>query len=452
MAVFYDPKCGHYDKILPEIKKLAAIYKDNAKIIIGRVDVSFNKHITTSQGVKATPSFFYFSQGESQEYRGPQTATDLSRWIDKKLNQKLRIIRSYPELQSWLNDNPIAFVLFTDENSPKIQELAKAIKFEVKASVGVSIHPGALAQYKVSSPSFVVFKHKDDKKKVYEGPITAEKLKEFIAAEKYNWVLPLGDEIYEDFLDKNKPGLFLFRNSTSGSELDKMIDEISVENHQKFVISVGDLYEHIGFAEMLGVSPEKQPFSLIIKPNNGILQKFPLEEVSKDGLVALIKSWEDGTAKRLYKSQYIPADDTRLNLKSFKKLIPNADKDILIHFYAPWCGICRYLDVQLNEVAESLGNLTLSIYKIDAMANDIPGHDIFGFPTLKLFKSGESLGIEYTNESRKAEEIIKFIQKNTKETGKYASPKAKTKQDLDKSKETKQEEQEEYVKEVKLDL
>ncbi|CAG9326473.1 unnamed protein product [Blepharisma stoltei] len=417
-VMFYEPKCGHYKRLLPEMKKVAASFKDQSDILLGQYDMGHNKHIGVAYDIKAGPSFHYFSGKVHYEYTGPQTASDITQWVKLRLSPKVKLLRSYPDVQQFISENPTVFVLFADEDSEASNELAKAIKFEQNALIGISIHPVALSVYKYANPSFVVFKKNDYKTKVFEGELKADKLKAFIDEEKYGWVLPFGDAAYEYFFDNNKPGLFVFRNS-SQSELDEIVDELALTHHGKIKFSIGDLHQHLTFAELLGVNPDKQPFAMIIKPINGVLRKYPADKAAKEELGYLIKEWEDGTAKQFYKSQLAPDDDSLLTTSNFKKLVPSAEKDVLVHFYAPWCMHCRVLEKQLDEVLETIGNDTLSIYAIDAMANDIPGHDIFSFPTLKLFKAGESSGIEYTNKEKKAEDIIEFIKKNRVVSSEY---------------------------------
>merc|ERR1712223_195959 len=69
--------------------------------------------------------------------------------------------------------------------------------------------------------------------------------------------------------------------------------------------------------------------------------------------------------------------------KNFEELVTNSEKDVLIEFYAPWCGHCKSLAPKYDELGEAMKEENVVIAKMDATANDVPdGFDVSGFPTL----------------------------------------------------------------------
>jgi thioredoxin 1 len=67
-----------------------------------------------------------------------------------------------------------------------------------------------------------------------------------------------------------------------------------------------------------------------------------------------------------------------------------ADKPVLVDYWAEWCGPCKMIAPILNEIADEYGD-RLKICKIDIDANQEtpPKYGIRGIPTLMLFKDGE---------------------------------------------------------------
>ena len=59
--------------------------------------------------------------------------------------------------------------------------------------------------------------------------------------------------------------------------------------------------------------------------------------------------------------------------KNFDEIVNDETKDVLIEFYAPWCGHCKNLAPVYDEVASALIDETdIVIAKMDATANDVP--------------------------------------------------------------------------------
>ena len=74
---------------------------------------------------------------------------------------------------------------------------------------------------------------------------------------------------------------------------------------------------------------------------------------------------------------------------SFETDVINADKPVLLDFWAEWCGPCKMIAPLLDEVAEAYAD-KLSIVKmnIDENPNTPQKFGIRSIPTLMLFKDG----------------------------------------------------------------
>ena len=67
-----------------------------------------------------------------------------------------------------------------------------------------------------------------------------------------------------------------------------------------------------------------------------------------------------------------------------------AEKPVLVDYWAEWCGPCKMIAPILDEIADEYGD-RLKICKLDIDANQEtpPKYGIRGIPTLMLFKDGD---------------------------------------------------------------
>ncbi len=75
---------------------------------------------------------------------------------------------------------------------------------------------------------------------------------------------------------------------------------------------------------------------------------------------------------------------------SFQADVMQADKPVLVDFWAEWCGPCKSIAPILDEASQSYEG-RLQVAKVNVDDNrDVPAkYGIRGIPTLMLFKNGQ---------------------------------------------------------------
>ncbi|KAJ2711195.1 hypothetical protein H4R19_003362, partial [Coemansia spiralis] len=105
-----------------------------------------------------------------------------------------------------------------------------------------------------------------------------------------------------------------------------------------------------------------------------------------------------------------------LTPKNFKSVV-DGSKDVLVKFYAPWCGHCKNMAEDYATLAGGYGHAdSVVIAKVNADDHRALGekYGVEGFPTLKFFpKGGDVDKPEDYSESRDLDSLASFVHKKT---------------------------------------
>jgi len=156
----------------------------------------------------------------------------------------------------------------------------------------------------------------------------------------------------------------------------------------------------------------------------GYEEKYKMDtSFSLDNMKKFVQSYFDDELEAYVKSEDVPKEQgpvTTVVGKTFDKVVNDDSKDVLIEFYAPWCGHCKSLAPKYDELGKKFKGVdSVVIGKIDATANDFPRDDfkVSGYPTIyfKPAKAGAK-PVLYEGD-REVDAMYKYITKNGKSSG-----------------------------------
>jgi len=224
---------------------------------------------------------------------------------------------------------------------------------------------------------------------------------------------------------KNVPGLFLYRdkNSENASQLEEILRNVSQKYAGKIQGLVTGITEGLEtrLAEYIGITAGDLPTVRIHDTRND-LRKYNLDgEITQENVEKFVEDWINGRLRPALKSEEVPASQDGpvyvLVGKEFEKVVLDESKDVLVEFYAPWCGHCKSLAPIYDELATKLKhNTNLVIAKMDSTTNESEHVSVQGFPTIKFWPAGnKSSPIDY-NGDRTVDGFIQFLTKHSTNT------------------------------------
>jgi len=139
-------------------------------------------------------------------------------------------------------------------------------------------------------------------------------------------------------------------------------------------------------------------------------------ELNGEALFKWAEGITTGEVKPFLKSQPIPEKQEGpvyvVVGKSFESVVYDNTKDVLVEYYAPWCGHCKSLEPIYNKLGELTKDIkNLVIAKVDATENDTP-ISIEGFPTLYFFPSNKKDTPLQYDSGRNLSSFVKYLQEH----------------------------------------
>ena len=159
--------------------------------------------------------------------------------------------------------------------------------------------------------------------------------------------------------------------------------------------------------EFLGVTKDQLPTLRLISPSNAMAKyqwEGDISALSTDSVRAFVSDFKDGKLKPHLKSEPVPEPATTEGLtvlvgNNWDEIVNDASKDVLVKYYAPWCGHCKALAPTWDELAKDVEGIEdLVIAKFDATANEVAGLEIRGYPTLKFYPKDNKAGVDYSGD------------------------------------------------------
>lgn len=423
LVEFYAPWCGHCKALAPEYAKAATQLADeNSEILLAKVDATEETELAEKFEVRGYPTLKFFRNGKPSEYSGGRTAEDLVKWLKKKTGPPALDLTTAEDAKKFKESAPVVVVgFFADKDSDSAKVFLEVAAENDEHPFAIVTDKAVYSELGADKDGVVLFKKFDEGRNDFEGDLTNEALKKFIGANSLPLVVEFSHETAQKIFGgeiKAHNLLFASRKSSDYESIVEAFRKVAKEFKNKvlFVTINTDEEDHERIMEFFGLKKDETPSMRLIKLEEE-MTKFKPEssEIDEQSIRQFVEGVLSGKVKQHLLSQVLPEDWDKTGVKTlvstnFDEVAFDKSKDVLVEFYAPWCGHCKQLVPIYDQLGENFkDSATVVIAKMDATANELEHTKINSFPTIKLFKKDTNEVIEYNGE-RTLEGLTKFIE------------------------------------------
>ncbi|KAF8456757.1 disulfide-isomerase [Kalaharituber pfeilii] len=420
LAEFYAPWCGHCKALAPEYEAAATKLKEK-DIPLVKVDCTVEGDLCQEYGVAGYPTVKVFRGLESQTpYGGARKADAI---VSYMIKQSLPAVSTLDadSIGEFKTADKVVLIAYLDaEDKESLEAFTKAATTLRDSFLFGATTVGDLAKSdNVKAPAIVLYKSFDEGKVVYDGKFDAEEIEKFAKTASVPLIGEVGPDTYAGYMASGVPLAYLFvADEESKTKLSEEIRPIAEKFKGKINFATIDAVAYGAHAGNLNLEVGKWPAFAIQETDKNNKFPYPQDaEINEKAIAKFVEEYSEGKMKPTIKSEPIPEKQEGpvhvVVANNYQDVVINSDKDVLLEYYAPWCGHCKSLAPKYEELAALYFNKPefaekVIIAKVDATANDVPD-EIQGFPTIKLFPAGKKDSpVDYQG-SRTVEDLANFV-------------------------------------------
>jgi protein disulfide-isomerase A1 len=295
---------------------------------------------------------------------------------------------------------------------------------------------GMIETNDIDAAKIVLYKNTDsaeeeageEKEATFISPFDSEAIKTFAVRA----IIPAIGEVNSDTLslyrESNLPVGWIFTSTAPDrSRLVELLSPVARTHKNEIHFGTIDATEYAGTAADLNLEPDLgYPAFAIL--DFATVKKYPFpqtREITREAIAEFVADFLGGTLKPSITSQPVPEKQdgpvTVVVGRSFREMVVDNDRDVLVQIYAPWCGHSKRLapkyEILGSEYAASNFTDKVTLAKIDGTVNDVPDGIPKGYPMLMLYPAGSKDAPVMYDGDRSLEDLVKFIS----EKGKYGA-------------------------------
>lgn len=397
LAEFYAPWCGHCKQLAPEYEKAAdQLLEAGSPVKLAKVDCTVQQQIAQQFEIQGYPTLKWFRNGKATEYQGPRDASGIVAWVNKKSGPPTHTLTEKAQLDAHIAAGTVVVGFFEKDSDAHKAFIAAAQSPQADTFTFVDVVSEDLIKEAGEKVGTVKLYRSFDEPLALEGEVTEQAVVSLVTGHGFPYFEP-APVAWARLIGRGLEYILLIVADVTEEDAWNPINTFATKLAKQYADKVGFVYltkEFFPRVTQFGLSGKHFPAALVMAPHRE--KTFLLDEqtpITEEALKNFVDGVLDGTIAPSFKSDEAPASNdgpvTILVGTTFEELVINNDKDVLVEFYAPWCGHCKSLEPIYEELGERFeDNDKIVIAKMDSTTNDNDHVAVKGFPTIVFFPAG----------------------------------------------------------------
>ncbi|KAM6900800.1 protein disulfide-isomerase A4 [Xenentodon cancila] len=437
LVEFYAPWCGHCKRLAPEYEKAAKeLSQRSPPIPLAKVDATVEPEIASRFGVSGYPTLKIFRKGKAFDYNGPREKHGIVDYMGEQAGPPSKQVQAAKQVQELMKDGDDALIVgvFSSDQDAAYEIYLEACNLLREDFTFRHSFSAEVAKLLKASPGQIVIVQPEKFRSKYEpaartlavkDSTSVSEVQEFF--QKYSIPLVGHRKPSNDAKRYTKRPLvvvyygidfsFDYRKATQFWR-SKVLDVAN--DFPEYTFAIADEEDYAEELKSLGLSESGEEVNVGLMSEGG--KKFAMEPDDFDSEVLrdFVTAFKKGKLRPIIKSQPVPKSNNGpvkvVVGKTFDEIVMDTKKDVLIEFYAPWCGHCKKLEpdyLALGKKYKEEKNLVIA--KMDTTANDVPNdsYKVEGFPTIYLAPSNAKQSpVKFEGGDRTVEGLSKFLEQH----------------------------------------
>jgi len=434
IIMFYAPWCGHCKAFKPEYERIATTLKGMG-IPAGRIDGDQDSEISEGVGVEGFPTIMVYVDGKPVKYDGPRSQAGVLAFIEKAKKPPYVIITEKKALEVFMETAPTAVIGYIgggDSEDNEIQNMflgaANAMHFSGHAEFAMVSDPKIIDPeadgpiFELRSPDLLKPVRFDIEGTDEDAHIPLfHRFTHWISSHVMPVLGEINQDTYQGYVDARLPFIwFVVPDKDDEAFMEKyaFVREVGRENIGKLTFVLVNGKTQSRQVQHLGFEMEKLPG--IVATDR--LRYHMKEELNADNLRKFLQDYTDGKLEPTLKSEEVPTPEAfetstvkTIVSKNWKEVVFDEKRDVLVKYYAEWCGHCKAFAPDYIKVAALLAGQKDQLYlgEFNFPENELKEDvDVQGFPTVIFYPAGaKDKPIVYKGD-RSVGDLLKFLQEH----------------------------------------